>query len=255
MLSGNERTVWLRVANGVEALSGLGAQVWNEPAAARNVLRELLSVLTTTHVEIDLDPLRRRTAPETEWKTLLARGGDWGELLRELVAAIADAVRGRAEWGIGLPNAARVAESLGDASERGTLKAGIQLASFLQGFREAGLAFVAVDLTGPAVGDKAVAQVIRNAQMYGWKQAAIVAAPLSPPPAELQLVSDATVEDLAARWRQGELVGGGLGARFWSGGHAEPPLPPRCFLYGEIPSGADAAAIVDAGRRLGGLLA
>ena len=57
MLSGNERTVWVRVANGVEALSGLGADVWNEPAAARNALRELFSVLTVTHVEIDLDPV------------------------------------------------------------------------------------------------------------------------------------------------------------------------------------------------------
>jgi hypothetical protein len=254
MLSGNERTVWVRVANGVEALSGLGADVWNEPAAARNALRELFSVLTVTHVEIDLDPLRGRTRPETDWKTLLARGGGWAELLRELVAAIADAVRGRAEWGIGLPNPARVAESLGDASERGTLKAGIQLASFLQGFREAGLAFVAIDLTGPAAGEKAVAQAIRNAQMYGWKQAAIVEAPLSPPPAEIQLVADVTIDDVAARWQRGELVGGGLGPGFWSGAHAERPLPPRCFLYGEIPAGTDAAAIVDAGRRLGGLL-
>jgi hypothetical protein len=255
MLSGKQRTVWLRVANGVEALSGLGAEVWNEPAAARNALRELLSVLTITHVEIDLDPLRRRTASETDWKTLLARGGDWADLLRELVAAIADAVRGRAEWGIGLPNPARVAEGLGDASERGTLKAGIQLASFLQGFREAGPAFLAVDLTGPAVGEKAVAQVIRNAQLYGWKQAAIVETPMSPPPVEVQLVADATVDDVAVHWQRGDLVGGGLGPRFWRGGYAEPPLPPQCLLYGEIPSGSDAAGIVDAGRRLGGLLA
>ena len=255
MLSGKERTVWLRVANGVETLSGLGAEVWTEPAAARNALRELFSVLTLTHVEIDLDPLRRRTRPETDWKTLLARAGDWADLLREMVAAIADAVRGRAEWGIGLPSPARVAESLGDASERGTLKAGIQLASFLQGFREAGLAFAAVDLTGPAVGDKAVAQVMRNAQMYGWRQAAIVAAPVTPPPAEIQLVADATIDDLAARWPQGELVGGGLGAAFWSGAEAQASLPARAFLYGEIPAGTDAAAIVGAGRRLGGLLA
>ena len=255
MLSGKERTVWVRVANGVEILSGLGAAVWNEPAAARNALRELFSVLPITHVELDLDALRRRAEPAADWKTVLARGGDWGGLLREMTAAIGDAVRGRAEWGIGLPSPARVAESLGDASERGTLKAGIQLASFLQGFREAGLAFVAVDLTGAAVGEKAVAQVIRNAQMYGWRQAAIVAAPLAPAPAEIQLADEPTIADLSARWQAGELVGGGLGADFWSGSEPRAALPPQAFLYGAIPANVDAAAIVAGGRRLAGLLA
>jgi len=230
----SERTIWIRVGNGVEVLSGLGAAVWNEPAAVRNALRELLSVMPITHAQIDLAPLRARTEPAAEWKTVLARAGDWGDILREMVAAIGDAVRGRAQWGLGLPNPAVVAESLGDASERGALKAGIQLAAFLQTFREAGLGFVAIDLTGPVVAEKAVSQVLRNAQMYGWRQAVMVAAPLSPAPAEIQLVAD------------------GLGAAFWAGDETPGALSSDPSLYGEIPAGIEAAAIVAAGRRLGG---
>jgi len=223
--------IWIRVGSGVEILSGLGAGVWNEPAAVRNALRELFSVMPMTHAQIDLDRLRARTDPPADWKTVLGRTGDWADLLREMVAAIGDAARGRAAWGIGLPNPVVVAESLGDASERGALKAGIQLAAFLQAFREAPIGFVAIDLTGPEVPEKAVAQVLRNAQMYGWRQAAVVAAPRSPAPAELQLVDS-------------------LGAGFWSGGDASAPAGD--LVHGEIPAGIDAAAIVAAGRRIGG---
>ena len=230
----SERTIWIRVGNGVEVLSGLGSAVWNEPAAVRNALRELFSVMPMTHVQIDLDRLRARRDPPAEWKAVLARSDDWGDLLRESVAAIGDAVRGRGQWGFGLPNPAVVAESLGDASERGALKAGIQLAGFLQVFREGGLGFVAIDLTGPSVADKAVSQVLRNAQMYGWRQAVMVASPISPAPAEIQL------------------VGEGVGRVFWSGG--EPAEPLGDLVYGEIPAGMEAAAIVDAGRRLKGVL-
>src|SRR5882757_912827 len=205
MLSGRERTVWIRVANGVETLSGIGPRVWNEPAAVRIALREMLPVLPITHAQIDLAALRGRAEPASPWKDLLSRSGDWTDLLREMVAAITDAVRGRAEWGIGLPSPAIVADSLGDASERGTLKAGIQLASFLQGFREAGLAFVTLDLSGPSVAEKAVAQVMRNAQMYGWRQAAAVDSMATPVAAEIRLASAASIEELTGRWQQGEL--------------------------------------------------
>ena len=232
--STSERMIWIRVGSGVEVLSGLGAAVWNEPAAVRNALRELFSVMPMTHVQIDIDRLRGRSDPPAEWKTILARAGDWAELLRESVAAIGDAVRGRAQWGFGLPNPALVAASLGDASERGVLKAGIQLAGFLQVFREGGLGFVAIDLAGPPVAEKAISQVLRNAQLYGWRPAVMVPSPLSPAPAEIQLVGD------------------GVGRAFWDG--AEPAEPLGDLVYGEIPAGIEAAAIVDAGRRLKGVL-
>ncbi|MBI2962163.1 MAG: hypothetical protein HYY35_00285 [Deltaproteobacteria bacterium] len=250
MLRG-ERTVWVRVAHGLESLSGLGARVWNEPAAVRNALRELLSVLPLTHVQLDLAALRRRSDPAAGWKAVLGRGDGWAELLRETTQATSDAVRGRAEWGIGLPGPAEAAASLGDASERGVLKAGLQLASFLQGLREADLAFVAVDLSGASVPDKVVAPVFRNAEMYGWRRAAVVGGIAEGAgAAEIRLVGDAPFGELCEAWRRGELVGGGLGAAFWSGAAPPAPVPPRALLFGEMPAGIEPAAIVAAGRSL-----
>lgn len=251
MLAGKERSVWMRVAGGIERLSGLDAKVWNEPAAARNALRELLSVVPVTHVQVDLAALRRRTDPATDWKMLLTRGADWAELLRECVAALDDAVRGRAVWGIGLPSPARVAADLGDASERGVLKAGLQLASFLQGFREAGLGFIAVDLAGGAAPDKVVAPALRNAEMYGWRRAVVVPTLAEGASgAEIRLVCEAADDDLAAAWARGELVGGGLGERFWKGGEVPAPPGSPALLFGAIPRDAEAADIVAAGRKL-----
>jgi hypothetical protein len=66
MLDGRQQSVWLRVGAGVETLSGVGRDVWNEPAVARNALRELLSVLPATHVQIDLESLRQRSDPQSE---------------------------------------------------------------------------------------------------------------------------------------------------------------------------------------------
>src|SRR5439155_574942 len=117
-------------------------------------------------------------------------------------------VRGRAVWGVGLPGPAEVAETFGDASERGVLKAGLQLASFLQGFREAGIGFVAIDLTGAGVPAKAVAPIFRNAELYGWRRAAVVRDESgSGCGADISLV-----------------VRDGLSAGFWNG--EEPFLPP-----------------------------
>ena len=224
----SEASTWLRVSNGIEILCGRGAAVWNEPPMVANTLRELLSVLAMTHVQIDLDSLRRRSSPAASWKATLGREGDWTELLRELGFAVTDAVRGRAVWGLGLPTPATVAAELGDASERGALKAGLQLAGFLQGFREAGLGFVAVDLRG-GVAEKAVAPIFRNAQMYGWTRAAVV--------------SDAAAPSAGADVR---LVDG-FSDRFWNGEEAPPRGP---IVFGEIPIGIEAAAIVAAGRSL-----
>lgn len=248
---GREKTRWLRVAKGVEILSGLGPHVWGEPAAARNAICELLSVLPMTHLQLDLDRMRGWREPRGEWKDLLARAGDWAELLRETAVAVGDAVRGRAEWGIGLPNPVDVAESLGDSSERGVLKAGMQIASFLQGWRDAGLGFIALDLTGPSVAERVASPVLRNAQMYGWRRAAVVSSlSESACGAEIRLASGATIEDLGSRWASGELVGGGLGPMFWSGEDLTGGAPNRFLLYGEIPAGIEPAAIVEAGRRL-----
>ena len=228
-MGGADRSIWLRVANGVESLSGQGPRVWNEPPAVANSLRELLSVLPLTHAQIDLAALRGRSEPRAQWKAMLSREGDWNELLRELVAAVGDAVRGRAAWGLGLPGPGVVADELGDPSERGVLKAGLQLAGFLQGFREAGVGFVSVDLTGAIVSEKAVAPIFRNAQMYGWKRAAIVGDDSSSAAgAEIRLVD-------------------GLTEGFWT---AEEPAPQAPTLFGEIPSDIEPAAIVAAGRKL-----
>jgi len=223
----SEASIWLRVANGIEVLSGRGAAVWNEPPMVANALRELLSVVPTTHVQIDVEALRHRGSPAASWKAVLGREGDWAELLRELGAAVTDAVRRRAAWGLGLASPAVVAAELGDTSERGVLKAGLQLASFLQGFREAGLGFVTVDLRD-AVAEKAVAPVFRNAQMYGWTRAAMVGGESAADAgADVRLV-----DGLTGLWSRGE----GPGA--------------TAVIFGEIPPGLDAAGIVAAGRAL-----
>ena len=231
-MAGADPSIWLAVANGVESLSGQGPRVWNEPPAVANALRELLSVLPITHVQIDLAALRRRHEPRAQWKSMLSREGDWNELLRELVAAVGDAVRGRAAWGLGLPEPDGVADELGDPSERGVLKAGLQLAGFLQGFREAGVGFVSVDLTSGSVSEKAVAPIFRNAQMYGWKRAAIV--------------GDDSASAAGAEFRLVDR----LSERLWTAADETAPQGPTWF--GEIPSGIEPAAIVAAGRKLNG---
>jgi hypothetical protein len=251
MLDGRQRCVWLRVAAGIETLSGLGRTVWSEPAAGRNALRELLSVLPATHVQIDLDSLRRHSDPPIEWKVVLARGGDWSDVLRETAAATADAVRGRAAWGLGVPSPAAVAGSLGDSSERGVLKAGLQLAGFLQGLREAGLGFVTLDLGTGAVPDKAVAPFLRNAEMYGWRRAIVLGdGTAASAGAEIRLAAGQDFEVLASAWQRRELLGGGLDEAFWAGQPLPRPAPACALLYGTIPEGLEAAAIVGRGRTL-----
>jgi hypothetical protein len=251
MLDGRQRSVWLRVGAGIETLSGVGRSVWNEPASARNALRELLSVLPATHVQIDLASLRRRSDPESGWKILLSRGEDWSDLLRETTAATTDAVRGHATWGLGMPSPALVAAELGDSSERGVLKAGLQLAGFLQGLREGGLGFVALDLASGAVADKAVAPLLRNAELYGWQRAVVLEEiGEGSAGAEIRLAAGQEFQTLAEQWERGQLVGGGLDESFWSGQALPRPAPPRMLLFGEIPGGLEAAAIVAAGREL-----
>jgi hypothetical protein len=251
MLDGKQRSVWLRVASGIETLSGIGCRVWNEPAASRNSLRELLSVLPLTHVQLDLAALRGRSDPAADWKAVLSRAADWADVLRETAAATTDAVRGRAAWGLGMPSPAAVAEELGDSSERGVLKVGLQLAGFLQGFREAGLAFIALDLTSGAVADKAAAPLLRNAEMYGWRRAVVLGdVAQASAGAEIRLAAGQDYQALAGAWERGELIGGGLDGAFWAGQALPRPAPARALLFGAIPAGLEAAAIVAAGRAL-----
>jgi hypothetical protein len=251
VLDGKERVVWVRVGGGVEALSGAGRAVWNQPAVVRNALREMLSVLPVTHVELDLARLLARGEPPSTWSQLLDRAGDWRGLLDETAAATGDAVRGLAEWGIGLPNPAAVGEALGDPSERGRVKAGLRLASFLQGFREAGLRFVTVEPAETAPSERALAPIFRNAELYGWRRAAIVASTTETVKgAEIRLLRDGGVTEVRDAWARGELVGAGLDSRFWAGEALADAAPPRALLFGEIPAGTAAAAIVAAGRNL-----
>jgi len=52
---GQDRSVWLQVANGLESLADTGRSVWAEPAAVRKVLGELLGVFPVTHAA---EPIR-----------------------------------------------------------------------------------------------------------------------------------------------------------------------------------------------------
>jgi hypothetical protein len=230
----SKRAIWVAVAGGLETLSGLGARVWSEPPAVRNALRELLSVLPITQVQIDCSALLGRQDPPADWASLLNRSGEWRELLAETAAATEDAVRGRAEWGLGLPSPQAVSAAAADRSERATLKAGLLLASFLQGFRAAGLAFVAVDLCAGDAPEKAVAPIFRNAALYGWKRAALVRDSAQPAcGADIRLVARDDVSE--AVWRGEEPAG----------------LPEAdATLFLQIPRRIEPAAIVAAGQAL-----
>jgi len=187
---------------------------------------------------------------------LLSRSGPWGAFLSELALAVSDAVRPPAVWGLGLPGSKPVAASLGDESERGILKAGLQLASFLQIFRESRVGFVSVDLsnTKPLGVERTIAPVLRNSEMYGWLRAVCVsdlgALGESPAGADVVLVRNAGLSELRPLWNRGESVGGGLSGEFWDGREFENGPPQKCLLYGETPEGISPKTIVEAGRML-----
>ncbi len=250
------RAVWLRVANGVESLSGAGSRVWHEPAQTRKALGELLGVFPVTHVQLDLAALVGAGDAPGDWAAFLTRQGNWGELLPELALAVHSAVRAPAVWGLGLPAPATVAAALGDTSERGTLKAGLQLASFLQAFRESHISFVAVDRAEPPqAGDaRALTPIFRNSEMYGWRRALCVVDLESSKEqrlgADVVLAADTAVAALCPVWERGEPVGGGLGKEFWGAGEFGVPAPPRFLLYGEVPHGITPRSIVESGRTL-----
>lgn len=247
-----DRAVWVRVASGVESLSEKGNRVWADPAHVRKALRELLSVVPITHAQIDLAPVLRACGRAEDWGGFFKPDPQWAELLAELALAVGSAAH-PATWGLGLPDPTRVAQALGDETERGLVKAGLQLASALQRFRQASLGFVSIAITRQEEG-RAIGPVLRNAQMYGWARAVTV-----PTLAVLQnqgsnadftLVEEMDVAEVLPRWVEGEAMGGGLGSFFWNDQRAEIVMPERFLLYGTIPSGISPQTIVQAGRKL-----
>ncbi|MEA2626905.1 MAG: hypothetical protein QOD06_2950 [Candidatus Binatota bacterium] len=244
-----EREVWIAAAAAVEALAGT-ASVWCEPPRVRKELAELLGALPATHVAVDLAAILAAD-PAGGWGALLGRAAPWNDRLPELAQAIASATAGRAAWGFVLPAPRTVASALGDASERGIVKAGLQLAGLLQHVRDAGLHFVALDVF-TAAETRAVGPILKNAALYGWRRAirvADLAAERSAQP-DLWLVEDAEAAVLAPLWTAGERVAGGLGRRFWTAAHLEGAAPARFLLYGTVPAETEPGAIVAAGRAL-----
>jgi hypothetical protein len=258
---GQDRSVWLQVANGVKSLAENGRGVWAEPAAVRKVLGELLGVFPVTHVQIDIAAVLRSGDTDSDWASLLSRSGHWGVLLPELALAVTDAVRPPMVWGLGLPGPQEVAVSLGDESERSVLKAGLQLAAFLQVFRASRLGFVTVDLrnTGVSGMERAITPIFRNSEMYGWLGAICVrdlaARRGSLAGAKVTLVHDGKFAELLPLWERGEVVGGGLSGELWNGGGLGGDPPQKCLLYGEVPERASAKTIVETGRILRSWLA
>jgi hypothetical protein len=87
--------------------------------------------------------------------------------------------------------------------------------------------------------------------MYGWRRAVVLEGiGEGPAGAEIRLAAGEEFQTLAEQWERGQLVGGGLDGSFWSGQALPRPAPPRMLLFGEIPGGLEAAAIVAAGREL-----
>lgn len=247
------RSVWLRGERAVEGVGGLGSPIWSRPPEVRRAIAELAGVFPLTHLVLDLDAIRAAAGPEASWKALLGRTGGWSELLAELVPAITSALRAPAAFGFALPDPRAVAAELGDLSDRGALKAGLQVASFLQGLRAAGIAFAVVLLDGVPTPEvvRAVTPVLRNAGLYGWRRAVelpTLDTPL-PPETDLRLVAGSTLAEIEPVWNRGEEVGGGLDGA-WTGEGLGGKAPPSFCLYGAAPVGIDAAATVAAGRRL-----
>ncbi len=251
-----DKTIWIGLARGVESVSGAGAAVWREPAAARKALGELLGVLPVTHGEIDADAVigARDADRATGWRAMLE--GKSEAAMSELALAINDAFRAPRTWGVALPCPGALAAMLGDGSERAALKIGMQMAARLKLFRDAGASFITIDLANSnfAAEERALKPVLRNAEMYGWKRALCV--PTLADTAGLESIADALlvlgaeVGELDARWQQGLALGGGLGEQTWSGQPLAPRHSARFLLFGRIPAGAPAHAIVGAARMI-----
>ncbi|MCZ6874971.1 MAG: hypothetical protein O7G88_15840 [bacterium] len=248
------RIIWLHVAPGVESLAH-GRQVWTQPAAVRKALGELLSVCPATHVQIDLSALVAAGQEAANWPAFLKREAAWSELLPELTLAISDAVTPRT-WGLGLPTLPLLAAALGDTSERGLLKAGMQAAAFLQNFRQSSVGFVTLDWPQDvdAGRGRCAAPIFRNSHMYGWQRAVSLADPSglahAPQEVDLRLIKDFSLAEVQPLWTQGERVGGGLTKAFWTTPQLPSFAPSSYVLYGNIPEDITPQQLVEAGRTL-----
>ncbi len=250
-----DKTIWIGLAHGVQSVSGKGAAVWRDAAAMRKALGELVSVLPVTHGQIDLAALlgADANAPEA-WRTMLE--GKSESAMGELAVAINDAFRPPKIWGVALPCPGALAATLGDASERGALKTGMQMAARLRLFRDAGASFVTIDLPDSnfAGQERALKPVLRNAEMYGWTRALCVPALADTAGleghADAVLALRADVAELDERWQHGSALGGGLTQEIWSGEKLAPRNSPRFLLFGRIPRDTPAHAIVEAARMI-----
>lgn len=248
------RIIWLHVAAGVESLAN-GRQVWTQPAAVRQALAELLSVCPATHVQIDLGALVAAGQEPANWPAFLKKEAPWNELLPELTLAISDAITARS-WGLGLPALPLLAEALGDTSERGVLKAGMQAAAFLQNFRASSVSFVTLDWPQDvdARSGRCAAPIFRNSQMYGWQRAVCLTDQSglahAPQEVDLSLIKDFPLAEVRPLWTQGERVGGGLTKTFWTTPQLPSRAPSSYVLYGNIPEDITPQQLVEAGRTL-----
>ncbi|MGD0074451.1 MAG: hypothetical protein ABSD31_08925 [Candidatus Binataceae bacterium] len=256
-MAGGDRNIWLRVGIGLGRVVDRGADIWLDPGAVRRALLELQSVFPATHLEISLSDVVGCAPTDGNWSAFLQGTGRWSELIAELSQAIGDAFRAPVAWGVGLPDPRVVAKSIGDESERGALKAGLEIASFLRRLRESSLRFTVVQIAdSDAAGiARAVAPILKNSQLYQWARVISVArmehVPAWKGQAEAILVRAAEPLALEAAWRIGEPLAGGLGPSFWNGEWAESfQLPDRFSLYGELPSEVTPKALVEAGRSL-----
>lgn len=256
MIAG-DRNIWLRVGSGLGRLVDRGADIWLDPGAVRRALLELQGVFPATHLEINLPDVVGCAAADGNWLAFLQGTGRWSELIAELSQAIGDAVRDPAVWGVGLPDPRVVAKSMGDESERGALKAGLEIASFLRRLRESSLRFTVVQIAdNEAAGvARAVAPILRNSQLYKWTRAIAVGGieqvATWQGQVETILVRAAELSALEPAWRTGQQLAGGLGPSFWkSECRTAFQLPESFSLYGELPPDVTPKAVVEAGRDL-----
>jgi len=240
------------VTNAVESIAGVGPGVWDNPALVRKTLGEIRGVLPATHAQIDVGALVHPRGVIGSWQRLLE--GNCGQLLGEVTRAIDDAFQPPVTWGLSVPCPKKIATLLGDDTDRSVLKAGLQTAAVLRSFRNFRLGFVTVALNGSSFAgqERALAPILRNAQLYGWIRAfgvsslAEVAQVLLE--ADAALVAESEMPQLEGFWEKGEPVGGALSAAIWKGQLLPPPAPTQFFLFGTIPAGTPAARIVEVGR-------
>ncbi len=255
-MADQDRNIWLRVGNGLGRLIDRGADIWLDPGAVRRAIVELQGVFPVTHLEVALSDAVANGGADGNWPALLRGTGRWNELLGELSQAIGDAVRAPASWGVGLPDPRIVARAAGDESERGALKAGLEIASFLRKLRESTLKFAVIqiaDIEGAGI-ERAVSSILKNSQLYSWARAIAVSgiadASRWTGQAETILLRSAELQALESAWSKGERIAGGLDSSFWTGTSGAAPLPGRFLLYGELPADITPKAVVEAGRNL-----